>query len=940
MVRVFCVVWVIFAGAGCVQPEASTCNGRTCPAGKACDEVHTLCVDPEQLSACNGKGMFDSCSTARLDGGTCLEGVCLTAGCGNGVEEPTEACDDENTQNGDGCSADCMSEETCGNGIVDPINGEACDDANSAEDDNCHTDCRVPFCGDGIRDAQFGEACDNGAVNALAPDAQCRPNCQPQRCGDGVLDRGAGEICDDGNLVAGDGCTPDCLSDETCRNDYLDYFAGETCDDGNAVGADGCSPVCRIEAPAWGRFEHGSPVGRMVPAMAYDPVRDRVVLFGGSHPNTTADNSTWELVDTTWVRRYPDRSPPANAGAQLVYDADRRVMVLFGGYIDNETWTWDGTNWKLVASVGGNPPPRTNHAMAYDPIRKRVVMVGGGIVNEQGQTWYSYEQGTWEWDGSTWTYTSSGIGSRVGHTLTFDPIIGKVVAYGGSTDSSEGLNETFAWDGTSWDDITDGTGPSIAGMTLVFDPSIGTLVLAGGFSNTTSYRHDAGGWVAMSGTTLPARAWSAIVARPTRGDLIAFGGGSSLLELTPGAGLAETWRHTGSGWSQLSAPTPIMATHVDGAMSYDVDRGAVIAFGGHTLTGSPTAIPNATWELREGVWTSSTPTGSPIARSGHVMVYDEARRNTILFGGISSGLGTHYGDTCIFDSATWSCSTPSTTPAPRRNTAIAYDANRKRTVLYGGTNGTSIGNFFGDTWEWNGSSWQSMSPTVSPGPRGMHALGYDPRRQRIVLYGGSYGGTNYYDTWEYNGTTWSPITTNAHPRASSDARFSYDAARGTLLLFGGRDPTSYYNDVWEWDGATWRRLDIQTGLPALRSRHQQAYDPITHATVMTSGSGTAAYNDSWQLRFSSSEGSLEWCRNGLDGDRDGLVGCADPDCWGACTPHCPPQTTCDMTQRRCGDGTCSVLETSRLCPADCGAAVTRCGDFVCDAGESCPGDCL
>ena len=72
-----------------------------------------------------------------------------------------------------------------------------------------------------------------------------QPAIQP--CGDSILD--VGEVCDDGNLVSGDGCGSDCLSDETCGNGITDVAAGETCDDGNtltescAYGLTGCT-VC------------------------------------------------------------------------------------------------------------------------------------------------------------------------------------------------------------------------------------------------------------------------------------------------------------------------------------------------------------------------------------------------------------------------------------------------------------------------------------------------------------------------------------------------------------------------------------------------------------------------------------------------------------------------------------------------------------------------
>src|SRR5437868_14141783 len=42
---------------------------------------------------------------------------CVNAGdCGDGVVGPGEVCDDGNLIDGDGCSAECMSTESCGNG--------------------------------------------------------------------------------------------------------------------------------------------------------------------------------------------------------------------------------------------------------------------------------------------------------------------------------------------------------------------------------------------------------------------------------------------------------------------------------------------------------------------------------------------------------------------------------------------------------------------------------------------------------------------------------------------------------------------------------------------------------------------------------------------------------------------------------------------------------
>ena len=91
----------------------------------------------------------------------------VTDGCGNGVIETDEACDDGNTQSNDGCSADCTLVESgytceeagkpckktstdpgdedkkakCGNGIVET--GEICDDNNTSSNDGCSADCKT-----------------------------------------------------------------------------------------------------------------------------------------------------------------------------------------------------------------------------------------------------------------------------------------------------------------------------------------------------------------------------------------------------------------------------------------------------------------------------------------------------------------------------------------------------------------------------------------------------------------------------------------------------------------------------------------------------------------------------------------------------------------------------------------------------------------------------
>ena len=71
--------------------------------------------------------------------------------CGNGLVEGSEACDDGNTENNDGCTSACV-EAACGDAIrrIDAEFEEACDDGNTIDTDACRNDCTVARCGDGV----------------------------------------------------------------------------------------------------------------------------------------------------------------------------------------------------------------------------------------------------------------------------------------------------------------------------------------------------------------------------------------------------------------------------------------------------------------------------------------------------------------------------------------------------------------------------------------------------------------------------------------------------------------------------------------------------------------------------------------------------------------------------------------------------------------------
>ena len=150
-------------------------------------------------------------------------------------------------------------------------------------------------------------------------------------------------------------------------------------------------------------------------AMVYNPVSKRVILFGG-FDNQGVLGDTWEWDGSSWTQRFSTISPPARSGAAMVYDAARDEVVLFGGIRQqgvanpvflNDTWTWDGLQWRQKTPVT-SPTPRTGARMEYNPQLGLVVLIGGAGGKDMKDTpanyWvYDYREETWTWDGVNWT---------------------------------------------------------------------------------------------------------------------------------------------------------------------------------------------------------------------------------------------------------------------------------------------------------------------------------------------------------------------------------------------------------------------------------------------------------------------------------------------------------------------------------------------------------
>ena len=218
-----------------------------------------------------------------------------------------------------------------------------------------------------------------------------------------------------------------------------------------------------------------APAGRFGGSACYDPVHNVVVFHGGlDTTNVWHYNDTWTWDGTAWKLPSPDQTPPNFGPQPMDWNAAKGVAYAFvyAGQQSvtppDQTWSWNGATWAQLTAVGAP----TGHngeegAMAYDKARR--VMVYFDHVNGQPTTW--------TFDGSAWTLAATGAGTDSRRfTMASDDVQSTVVLFGENGD-------TWTWDGTRWTAQNPKHAPQGRfGASLTYDSAHGVDVLFGGAS--------------------------------------------------------------------------------------------------------------------------------------------------------------------------------------------------------------------------------------------------------------------------------------------------------------------------------------------------------------------------------------------------------------------------------------------------------------------------
>jgi hypothetical protein len=628
------------------------------------------------------------------------------------------------------------------------------------------------------------------------------------------------------------------------------------------------------------------PAERQGHTAIYDPVRDRMVVFGGSEGGVLY-NDVWALSlagSSAWSEITPSGTlPSGSAGHTAIYDPLRDRMVVFGGsYYDgtyhyrNDVWALSlggSPAWSELAPAGTLPSPRSGHTAIYDPLRDRMVVFGGDDGSLRNDVWALSLAASVTW--SELAAAGTLPSPRSEHTAIYDPVRDRMVVSAGWDGSGPYRNDVWALSlagSPAWSGLTPPGGPPYGreGHTAIYDPLHDRMVVFGGVDGSP-YRNDVWGlslagspaWseVTPAGTLPTDRGGHAAIYDPVRDRMVVFGGlgnynwddGSYHL-------LNDVWALSLSGspaWSELTSPATVPSERYGHSAIYDPLRDRMVVFGGRDVVN----FFDDVWELSlsgSPTWSEITPSGLlPSPHYFHSAIYDPLRDRMVVFG----GGGNDVWALSLSGNPAWTELTPSGPPPHGRygHTAI-YDPLRDRMVVFGGDDG---GNVYGDVWalSLSGSpAWSELAPagTTPPG-LAFHTAIYDPVRDRMVVFVG-YGGGLSNDLWVLSLSgipTWSELTISdaPHPWRYKHTAI-YDPVRDRMVVFGGYEwwLDSMLNDAWalSFSGIpAWNALAPRTPQGA-RDGHTAIYDPVRDRMIVFGGRGPnwdGVRNDSWALTW-------------------------------------------------------------------------------------------
>jgi hypothetical protein len=629
--------------------------------------------------------------------------------------------------------------------------------------------------------------------------------------------------------------------DPPCSGPFYELPFDEV--DGYGTGLPGWTPISFLQGVDCFGFSQS--------AIVYDSRRRQSVLFGGSsltgHAPGTLEYPTVDPVSpamgiNAWNPLVLSPQPSGRSRHAMAYDSRRGVTVLFGGESAGGTGPL-GDTWELE----GNEPAITLGTTNLQVCQGATATFSASVSGGYGAFLYQ-----WVFNGVNLTNNTRISGATNSTTLRISAVTTNDAGTYLLTTIDQCNNTTYGQAATLVVNypptITSVTPSSLAlcpgdtGSLSVFYTSplpvsyqwaqnglplpgqtnqqlifvSATTNQSGLYSVSVS---DTCGGVGSSSTPVSVGVWveaqplptnTATLCQPKTLPVLARGkGGLTSQWFRDGAVILPDSRISVSNILQATGDTLVSLNFTDIKYQDDGVYTVIIT----DACGPVGAGPYALTVLPNPPWIQIATTG-PSPRWDAAMAYDSERRVSVLFGGaVYNPTGAPViGDTWEFDGTNWTSRLPTLSPAARSLAQMAYDSHRHRTVLFGGQafNGSTL-QYSPETWEWDGNAWQKITTAHTPSftqPGYDYAACFDTLRNEMLVFGGvgSAGITN--QLWTYDGTDWhlkSPAGTTPTYRASSPV-MAFDTNRGVAVLVGAPGvsvPNVYGYSVWEWDGTVW-----------------------------------------------------------------------------------------------------------------------------------------
>ncbi|MGH7724418.1 MAG: Kelch repeat-containing protein [Candidatus Eiseniibacteriota bacterium] len=625
---------------------------------------------------------------------------------------------------------------------------------------------------------------------------------------------------------------------------------------------------------AGGAWTELAPPCRVAHTVIYDPPRDRLILFGGS--DGLLRNDVWSLPLTgtpRWTHLSPMGVPPSPREAHsAIYDPVGDRMLVFGGHDGaprGDVWelTLAGTPQWTQLTPGGSPPAaRGGHSAIYDPLRHRMLVVAGlGAGGVLGDVWQLSLGGSPTW--SAIAPSGTPLPPRTRQVAIYDPPRDRLVLFGGDQGQlHQVLGDTWALAlGTSpaWTLIVpSGSGPEPRSRsTAIYDPNGDRMFLQGGSQAASFFTYfdlwqlnlQTNQWTFL-GDNNPLRHAAGAIYDPVRARLVLVGGSHhSIVFLSDTLVLPLA---PPGAWTNIRSGGPGAITSHSAV--FDPVRSRLVIFGG-LVKGIIDAAPiDFVWSLdpEEGAW-EFVPVGGPSPRHGHTAVFDAIRDRMLMFGGDEVyGFSPVRNDHWSLDfspSPAWNELTPTGLPPPPRyeHTAV-IDPVGDRMIVFGGSSGGLTGppDYFNDAWQLSLSSPPGWSPLLPdgtpPAPREGHTAVYDPVGHRMVVFGGLTDTGMMNDVWDLtldDPPKWSEISPGGIPPSPRYGHVAvYDPVGHRMLVGGGFASGGTVDEVWALSlggSPTWTKFIPYGPSPGRPFQHAAAYDPVHERMLVSGGYGAS-----------------------------------------------------------------------------------------------------